>query len=91
MDLETQMKIDEIIDDAYERANELIDNFENSPDDRVYRTIRVQKGNPKSYTDAFYHYYSGVFEGLLMTLFLHKFDEWPTKEQKKFMQNSIFE
>jgi len=89
MDLSRQQKIDHIIDDAHMHMKEIFEINENSSDDRVYQTLRIQKNDPASYLNAFIHYYMGVFEGMLISFFLEEFRAYPTLEEQKFISDSF--
>lgn len=89
MDLSRNQKIDSIVDDAYRRMKELFDINENSPDDRVYQTLRIQKNDPTSYLDAFIHYYIGAFEGLWISMFLDEFETYPNDEERNFVSETF--
>ena len=89
IDLDTRMKIDNIIDDAYSHMEEIFGINENSPADKIYQTFRIQRNNPASYLDAYVHYYMGVFEGIMISLFLEEFDKYPIEEEQEFISNSF--
>jgi len=85
------MKIDKNIDDAYSHMKEIFQINENSPPDKIYQTFRIQRNNPASYLDAYVHYYMGVFEGIMISLFLEDFKKYPTSEEQNFMSDSFNE
>ena len=80
-----------MIDDAHFHMKEIFEINENSPSNRVYQTMRIQKNDPASYLDAFVHYYMGVYEGMLISFFLEEFKRYPTGEEQEFMSNSFVE
>ena len=91
IDLDTRMKIDKNIDDAYSHMKEIFQINENSPPDKIYQTFRIQRNNPASYLDAYVHYYMGVFEGIMISLFLEDFEKYPTSEEQNFISDSFNE
>jgi len=88
-DLDSKMKIDKLIDNSYNEMMELFNINEESPVHAVYQTMTVTKGDSMSYLYAYINYYMGVFEGILISLFLEEFDAYPTPSQKTFIQDSF--
>ena len=87
--LETRMKIDNIINDADNRMNEIFDINVNSPNEKIYQTFALVKDDQRSFFYGYINYYMGVFEGILLTLFLEEFDAYPTIEQQEFISDSF--
>jgi len=60
IDLETQMKINELIDSAYEQMKEIFNINEETPaKEKIYQTMAMVKGDLPSYFDAYINYYMG--------------------------------
>ena len=89
VDLDTEKKIDSLIFQAYEKLILLFNINEESSRDSVYQTMVTTKGDIMSYFNAYINYYMGIFEGIFINLFLEQFGAYPTKSQKKFIQNSF--
>jgi len=89
VDLATKMKIDSLIDMAYNQMIEIFNINEQSPESSIYRTMVVVKGDSVSYLNAYINYYMGVFEGILITLFLDQLEAYPNPSEKSFMQDSF--
>jgi len=90
IDLETRMKIDELIDSAYEQMREIFNINEKTPEkEKIYQTMAVVRGDMQSYIDAYVNYYMGVFEGIFITLCLNELKRYPSPEEKLFVQTSF--
>lgn len=89
VDLDAQMKIEKLMDYAYDKTMERIAAIEDASDSMVYRSIVVEKGNIKSYFQSYIHYYLGMFEGILFTFFLEDFDRMPTPSENAFISDSM--
>ena len=83
------MKIDELLDYAYNSMIERLNIVEESPRHAVYRTMAMERNNPTSYTFAYMNYYTGVFEGIFFTSFLEEFDRMPTPSENQFIIDSF--
>jgi len=90
IDLETQKKIDGLIDAAYKQMTEIFTINEEALEKKdVYQTITVVRGDMQSYIDAYVNYYMGVFEGIFITLCLDELERYPSPEEKSFIQTSF--
>jgi len=89
MDLDMQMKIEKLMDIAFDKTMERISAVESASEDMIYRTLIVEKGNIRTYFSSYTHYYLGMFEGLLFTFFLDEFDRMPTPSENAFIRDNL--
>ena len=90
IDLETRMKIDELIDFAYVQMKEIFNiNEETSAKEKIYQTMATVRGDLQSYFHAYINYYMGIFEGIFITLYLDELKNYPSLEEKLFIQMSF--
>ena len=89
VDLDTKMKIDSLIDSAYNQMMEIFNINEDAPENSIYRTMVAVKGDSVSYLNSYVNYYMGVFEGILITLFLDQLERYPNPSEKSFIQDSF--
>jgi len=96
VDLDTQMKIEKLIRECYDRTFEIIKKTENTPDEsHVFRTLIVETDtdNPitfgADYMKAFVQHYQGVFEGMFTALFDSDFNKYPSPEEILFIQDTM--
>ncbi|MDH3765211.1 MAG: hypothetical protein OER82_05315 [Nitrosopumilus sp.] len=89
MDLDTQMKIDTLLDYAYDNTIERINAVEDASETSIYRTLMVINCDMISYLNGFSNYYNGVLEGILFTRFLEVFQRMPTPSENAFIVDSI--
>jgi len=87
VDLDTKMKIDALLDYAYNNTIERINAIEDAPHNLVYRTLAMQN-NRTSFVSAYVNYYCGCFEGILFTRFLEEFDRMPAPSENAFIMES---
>jgi len=88
-DLDTKMKIDFLLDYAYDHTVERVNAIEDAPEDSIFRFIGIETGNASSYTFAYMNYYMGVFEGIFFTRFLEEFNRMPTPSENSFIKDSF--
>jgi len=89
VDIDTQMKIDELVDYAYDTTIERIIAIENADIGLIYQTILMEKGNYRSFLEAYSNYYCGVLEGILFTRFLEELNRMPTPSENSFIAETI--
>ena len=89
VDSDTQMKINALLDYAYDKTIERMNAIENAPLSNVYQTIGMIKGDYKSFLFAYINYYCGCLEGILFTRFLEEFDRMPSPSENAFIKESI--
>jgi len=89
VDLDTQMKIDALVDFAYDKTVERMNAIELAPQKSVYQTITMDKGKLHSFVLAYLNYYWGCFEGILFTRFLEEFNRMPTPSENSFIVDTI--
>lgn len=89
VDLDTQIKIDALLDYAYDKTIERMNAIEDAPRSSIYRTIAMEKGNYKSFLFAYINYYCGCLEGILFTRFLEEFDRMPSPSENVFIKESM--
>ena len=89
VDLDTQMKIDTLMDFAYDKTIERMNAIESAPRKLIYQTITMDKGSLHSYVLAYVNYYQGCFEGILFTRFLEEFNRMPTPSENSFIVDTI--
>lgn len=89
VDLETQMKIDTLMDYSYDKTVERMNAIEDAPHSVIYQTMIVVKNNSESFAMAYANYYSGCLEGIFFTRFLEEFNRMPTPSENSFIKNSI--
>ena len=89
VDLDTQMKIDALLDFAYDKTVERMNAIEDAPRNTIYQTIVMIKNNPDSFAMAYGNYYCGCLEGIFFTRFLEEFYRMPTPSENSFIKESI--
>jgi len=90
VDLDTQMKIEKLIRECYDRTFDIIKKTENTPDEsHVLRTLIVENDNPADYMKSFVQHYQGVFEGMFTALFDNDFNKYPNPEEILFIQDTM--
>ena len=89
VDLDTQMKIDGLLDFAYDKTVERMNAIEEAPHSVIYQTIAMEKGNSRSYAFAYANYYFGCLEGIFFTRFLEEFNQMPTPSENSFIKETI--
>lgn len=88
-DLDTRMIIEELIDFSYDKTIERLNAIEGAPQNSVYQTILVEKGNYRSYLLVYLHYYLGCFEGILFVRFLEILNRMPTPSENSFIKDAL--
>ena len=89
VDLDTRMKIEEILDYSYNTTIERMNAIEEAPSNSNYQTIAATKDDFNSYIQAYMNYYCGTLEGILFTLFLDKFNRLPNPSENAFIVEAI--
>ena len=89
VDVETQMKIDTLLDFSYDKTMERMNAIEEAPRHSIYKTTAVRKGDYGSYLFAESNYYLGCFEGIFFVRFLEEFDRMPTPSENAFIKESV--
>jgi len=89
VDVETRIKIDKLIDYAYDRTTERMNAIESAPENMIYRTIGFEEKSFPSLTLGYMNYYCGCLEGILFELFLVKFDKLPTPSEITYISDTI--
>ncbi len=89
VDIETRIKMDKLIDYAYDRTIERMNAIESSPENSIYRTIGFEEKNYSSFALGYVNYYCGCLEGILFELFLVKFDRLPTPSENTYISDTI--
>ena len=87
--LDIKMKIDTLIDYAYDGTIERLNAIEGASATDAYRTMLIAKHDHKSYLLAYLHYYTGCFEGILFTRFLEEFNRMPTPSENAFIKETL--
>jgi len=89
VDIETRIKMDKLIDYAYDRTIERMNAIESAPENSIYRTIGFEEKNYSSFALGYVNYYCGCLEGILFELFLVKFDRLPTPSEITYISDTI--
>jgi len=89
VDLDTQMKIDTLIDFSYDKTIERINAIEDADESIVYRTMGMVSKNEASWYLAYINYYCGCMEGILFTRFLEEFSRYPSPSENVFIADTI--
>lgn len=89
VDLETRMKIDALLDYAYDKTIERMNAIESAPHNSVYQTIVMVKDNFSTYIQAYINYYNGCLDGIFSTRFLEEFDRMPSPSEISFIKEAI--
>ncbi len=88
VDLDTQMKIDTLLDYAYDKTIERINAIEDAQHN-IYQTLLMTKGDHKSFLCAYINYYCGCLEGIFFTRFLEEVDRMPSPSENVFIKESM--
>ena len=83
------MKIDELVDFAYDKTIERMNAIEEAPRNSIYQSIIMRKDDHETYVFAYINYYYGCLEGILFTRFLEEFNRMPTPSENSFIIDTI--
>ena len=89
VELDTQMKIDTLIDYSYDRTIERLNAIEGVPTTDAIRSMLFIKHDYKSFMLGYLHYYTGCLEGILFTRFLEEFDRMPTPSENVVIKEKL--
>ncbi len=84
-DLDTKMKIEILLDFAYDKTVERMNAIEGESYPNIAQSLVLIKNNKVSYELAYLHYYLGCLEGILFTRFLEEFNRMPTPSENSFI------
>ncbi len=89
VDVETQMKIDTLLDFSYDKTMERMSAIEEAPRHSIYKTTAVRQGDYGSYLFAESNYYLVCFEGMFFVRFLEEFNRMPIPSENAFIKESV--
>jgi len=92
IDIDTRIKIEELIKECYDKTYDILFRIENAEkESHVFRTLIVQEDDPTGvhYFRAFVQHYQGVFEGIFTGLFDNDFNRYPSPDEIPFIQEAI--